>query len=58
MADPTRMLQLLLNLCTNAEHAMRQWQRFIGCGLFDSSEEGDLLEHIGTQLLARTWHTA
>ena len=25
-------------------------QRFIGCGLFDSSEEDDLLERIGTQL--------
>ena len=39
MADPSHIHQIMLNLCTNAEHAMKDQTGVLSIGLFDISEE-------------------
>jgi PAS domain S-box-containing protein len=54
LADPTRMHQLLLNLCTNAEHAMRQRGGILEVRVDAVEVEAALASHHGE--LQPGWH--
>jgi PAS domain S-box-containing protein len=45
MTDPTRMHQVLMNLCTNAAHAMKEKGGLLEIRLTDRELDGELLAH-------------
>lgn len=47
LADPTRIHQILMNLCTNAQHAMCEGEGTLGVGLCNVEVDSRTVEYLG-----------